>query len=169
VGKLVKEMDTEAIRRRFRPDKIRLLFIGESPPANGHFFYVKSGMTTFTSRAFEKAHGVTFKNSSDFLEYFKACGCFLDDLSKTPVDNLPKLERERQLRENVNDLSQRIGESDPAVVVVILKKIEGYVREAVINCQCTPRLFVLPFPGHGNQKRYIEGLYSIVKEYIHVD
>ena len=50
-------MDTEAIRQSFKPDKIRLMLIGESPPASGRFFYLKSAMTIYTSRAFEKAHG----------------------------------------------------------------------------------------------------------------
>ena len=29
----------ERLRRQYRPEHIRLLFIGESPPASGRFFY----------------------------------------------------------------------------------------------------------------------------------
>ena len=29
----------ERLRQQFRPEAVRLLFIGESPPASGRFFY----------------------------------------------------------------------------------------------------------------------------------
>jgi hypothetical protein len=31
--------NAERLRRRYRPARVRLLFIGESPPASGRFFY----------------------------------------------------------------------------------------------------------------------------------
>jgi hypothetical protein len=159
-------MDTEAIRQKFRPDKIKLLLVGESPPANGKFFYVKSAMTTFTSRAFEKAHSVRFGQTSDFLDYFKACGCFLDDIVHFPIDQFPYREREKRLSENVDSLSQRIKTADPFLVVVVLIKIEKYVVEAVGKSTLDPKVRVLPFPGCGHQSKYIAGLASIVGEYI---
>lgn len=92
-------MDTESIRQSYKPDTISLMLVGESPPANGKFFYVKSTMTTFTARAFEMSHKLT--DNREFLEYFKSCGCYLDDLSHTPVDHLPLKNRVMCLRESV--------------------------------------------------------------------
>ncbi len=161
--------EKEAIRQRFKPDHIRLLMIGESPPASGRFFYQKSAMTTYTARAFEKAHGVSFKDNSDFLEYFRACGCFLDDLSHIPVDNLPASKREGQLRASVPALSQRIRESEAPVIVVALKKIEQHVREAVKESHLRPKIITLPYPGHGHQAEYIAGLAAIIAEEIPAD
>jgi hypothetical protein len=148
-------MDTEAIRLRYKPYNVRLLLIGESPPASGKFFYLKSGMTTFTARAFEEAHGIEFKDQAAFLDYFRACGCYLYDLSHLPVDQLPRKEREEQLQKNVKALAQRIREAKPSVVAVVLKRIEGYVREALAGSGRNPRLFVLPFPGMGHQKNIL--------------
>lgn len=159
-------MDTESIRQRFKPGKIRLLLIGESPPASGKFFYARSAMTTFTSQAFEKAHGVKFKDNSDFLKYFKACGCYLDDLSHSPVNHLDPHEREQQLRENVDALSQRIKEANPSVIAISLKKIEGYVRDAIRKSGRSPEVYILPFAGSGHQNNYIERLASIIGEFI---
>ncbi len=159
-------IDTEAIRQRFKPDNIRLLLIGESPPESGKFFYADSRMTTFTSRAFAKAHGVTFKNNSEFLDYFKACGCYLDDLSHTPVNQLGLCDRERRLQENVDALSQRIREANPSVIAITLKKIEPYVREAIKKSCCDSQVYVLPFPGSGHQNKYIEILAAIITEHI---
>jgi precorrin-4/cobalt-precorrin-4 C11-methyltransferase len=165
-GENTLKMDTEAIRQSFRPDRIRLLFIGESPPVSGKFFYIRGPMTTFTSRAFEKAHGQQFWNNSEFLDYFKACGCYLDDLSRVPVNHLPPREREKQLRDNIDALSQRIREANPSVVVVMLKKIETYVRAAVEKSQRSPRVCVLPFPGSGHQNKFLKGLESIIEKYV---
>ncbi len=159
-------IDTEAIRQSFKPDKIRLMLIGESPPASGRFFYLSSGMTKFTSLAFEKAHRVKFTNNSDFLKYFKACGCHLDDLSHIPVNNLDRPKREKQLGDSVEALSQRIREANPPVIVICLRKIEGYVQEAINKSGCSPEVFTLPYPGHGHQEKYIEGLAAIIGQYI---
>lgn len=156
----------EEIRQRFIPEKVRLLLIGESPPAKGSFFYVKSNMTNFTAKAFEKTHGIAFRDHAEFLMYFKGLGCFLDDLSHKPVDDLPKDEREETLRCCVTPLSERIRTFDPPVIAIVLKKIEHYVREAVNKSGCTPEILVLPFAGNGHQTKYIEQLSKIVSEYL---
>jgi hypothetical protein len=161
-------INTQAIRQSFRPERINLLFIGESPPVSGKFFYIRGPMTTFTSRAFEIAHGRQFQNNSEFLDYFELCGCYLDDLSHLPINHLPLREREKQLQDNVEALSQRIREANPSVVVVVLKKIETYVRAAVERSHLSPRLYVLPFPGSGHQNKFLEGMVPIIKKYVPV-
>ena len=35
-----KSSDLEGIRKKYQPNKIQVLFIGESPPAGGTFFYL---------------------------------------------------------------------------------------------------------------------------------
>jgi len=155
-------MNTEKIRQSYAPDRIKLLLIGESPPDSGKFFYVKSHMTTYTSQAFEKAHGIKFKDNSDFLKYFKDCGCFLDDLCHTPVNHLSKKDREKELENCIATLSERIKKFNPPVVAIVLKKIEKYVREAITKSGCTPEIYVLPFPGNGWQNKYIDGLSEII-------
>ncbi len=163
-------METEEIRQHYMPDKIRLLLIGESPPAKGKFFYVKSAMTTYTSNAFEKSFGVTFHNNEGFLDYFMRCGCFLDDLSHSPVDDLPRNEREKALRRCIEPLSERIRQVDPSVIVIVivivLKKIERFVREAILKSGCNPEIYVLPFPGNCHQKKYIEQLSGIISKFL---
>ena len=159
-------MDTESIRQSYRPSKVRLLLIGESPPANQGFFYVTSAMTKYTAQAFSKAHGVSFQSDDEFLSYFKDLGCFLDDLCHDPVDHLPREQREKCLQDNVIGLSQRIKEIDPEVIVIALRKIETYVRVAALKSGLKPAIFVLPFPGHGHQAKYKEQLFEIIQKYI---
>jgi hypothetical protein len=67
----------EATRLSFRPERITTLFVGESAPASGDFFYYgKSAMTRCLKEAIENALAKT----DDFLEKFKRYGWYLDDL-----------------------------------------------------------------------------------------
>jgi len=66
----------EAARARFRPERITTLFVGESAPASGDFFYYgNTAMFRRMQRAVEHALG----EGGDFLERFKAMGRYLDD------------------------------------------------------------------------------------------
>lgn len=91
-----------------------------------------------------------------------ACGCYLDDLSQKPVDNLPSVEREKELKQCVYPLSMRIRLFDPPILAIVLKKIERSVRDAALKSGCTPEIYVLPFAGNGHQNKYIEKLSEIV-------
>ncbi len=62
-----------------RAADVRLMFVGESPPANGEFFY-RGGtrMTAYTRRAFEHAFSLPFESDREFLDFFRSSGCWLD-------------------------------------------------------------------------------------------
>ena len=160
-------MDTEDIRNSFRPKKIRLLLIGESPPSGGKFFYVHSPMTSYTARAFEKAHKRDFssQDQTEFLEYFKTCGCYLDDVCHFPIDGFDDEKRKQALAENVPALTARLKDFRPEAIAIVLKKVETHVRVAIVLAEIKPEVFVLPFPGHGHQGKYIDLLEKIVKEH----
>ncbi len=161
-------MNTDALREQFRPNRVRLLFVGESPPASGKFFYDKGPMTRFTAKAFEAAHGLTFSatDQNEFLTYFKKCGCFLDDISHSPIDGLAVEERTRRLAESVAGFARRIAALKPKAIVVTLKKIEPHVRIAAAQAGLEVPIHVVPFPGHGHQTKYVERLAEIVPKYV---
>lgn len=123
-------------------------------------------MTTFTSRAFEQAFETQFDSVQEFLSYFKSKGCFLEDLSHDPVDNLDRKERERVLEQSVDTLSLRLSDARPEVIVIVLKKISGLVREAVTKAGLQVLIYELPFPGSGHQNRYIKPLAEILRKHI---
>jgi hypothetical protein len=61
----------EECRARYRPKKILTLFVGESAPAGGTFFYFgNSGMARYMQQVFPPQGG-------DFLEAFKERGWYL--------------------------------------------------------------------------------------------
>lgn len=159
-------MDFESIREQYRPERVKLLLVGESPPSNGRFFYQRSAMTTFTSRPFEKVFDVQFLDNQEFLQFFKEKGCFLEDLSHDPVDKLPKKEREERLQAAVSDFAETINTINPPVVAIVLKKIEQFVKEAISESGLSPMTYTLPFPGNGYQNEYIDALIPIVAEHV---
>jgi hypothetical protein len=106
-------MDLESIRQSYKPERIRLLLVGESPPASGKFFYLKSGMTTYTSRAFEKTFSTTFPDTPTFLKFFRDSDCYLEDLCRTPTDKMPFRKRKAMLDNSVGPLSRRLGKHKP--------------------------------------------------------
>jgi hypothetical protein len=156
-------MDNEELRRSYRPDKIKILLVGESAPVSGKFFYRKSAMTTFTARVFESVYGQAFEDTADFLRCFKANGCYLDDLSLVPVNAMGPVARGRALRESIQSLAKRIIEMEPQVVVAVLRKIGPHVRQAVQFAGLPIVFRSLPFPGQGHQKKYMAGLESILR------
>lgn len=148
--------------------KVSVLLVGESPPASGKFFYVRSPMTGFTVEAFKKAHGscVPSKDQEEFLRYFKGCGCFLDDICHFPVDKLPKDIRERRLAEAVSEFAKRLARMRPDAIAVVLKKIEPHARIAAAQAKLDVPIYVLPFAGHGHQGKYVKALAKVIRKHV---
>ena len=77
----------EILRSRYRPAAIKVLFVGESPPAGGTFFYLgNSILARHTQRAFQEVYRAKFTGPCEFLTAFAGLGCFLDDLCLSPVN-----------------------------------------------------------------------------------
>jgi hypothetical protein len=70
--------ERELLRQRYRPNQVRILFIGEAPPVSGRFFYqADSGLY----RAFRETFVAAFPSLQppEFLAEFRALGCYLVD------------------------------------------------------------------------------------------
>jgi hypothetical protein len=153
----------EATRAKFRPDRITTLFVGESAPASGDFFYYgNTGMTRYMRRAVESALG----QSSDFLERFKAYGWYLDDLVLTPVNHLTKSserkERKAKCREAQCSLAVRIAEYQPLAIVSLLLGIRNFVDAAAKKAGCDACRYAVHFPGNGQQALFLTDMASII-------
>src|SRR6202789_3451182 len=97
----------ERLRGKYRPIKVRILFVGESPPASGRFFYhADSGLYRAIREAFVKA----FPNlrEADFLKLFRNLGCYLLDLCDRPVDHLQPRSRRKLCRAGEPRLAKSI-------------------------------------------------------------
>lgn len=154
----------ERLRQRYRPDDVRVLFVGESPPAGGTFFYrANSKLFDATREAFEAALP-RLRREEDFLSAFQRLGCYLDDLCLEPVNDLdirdPKRLAERD--RGVGPLARRMQALDPLLVCVVMKAIADDVGRASSRSGLDIEQIALPFPGR-HRAQYVDGLTRLAK------
>lgn len=159
-------MDTETLRKSYKPDQVKLLFIGESPPQRGNFFYDKGSLTSSTLRAFEKVFDRVFSDTHSFLIFFRLSGCYLEDICLEPIDKLPPKERTLMLKDSIEYFSSRLKEYSPEAIVIVLKRIESHVKAALRKAKISCPVYTLPFPGFGHQKNYINTLCEILQKHL---
>jgi hypothetical protein len=147
--------------------QVQHLYVGESPPAHGTFFYAgKTAMGTFTQRVYEAVYGRTFADQQAFLRYFCDTGAFLDDLSGVPVDQVTRAQRHRMLRASIPDFTTRLQTYHPERIICILRSIAPYVQLSIAQAGLVVPFDVLPFPGCGWQRVYMDGLARILREHV---
>lgn len=153
----------EELRQSYKPETVRVLFVGESHPAGGTFFYkADSKLFRYTLEAFSEVYGHSCPEGAAFLSFFQQLGCYLDDLYLEPVNHLSREERRRCREAGVPSLRQRVEEIQPQAVVVVMCAIMPYVERA-LRAMTVP-LYSLPFPVRGHQRRYIEELITVLRE-----
>jgi hypothetical protein len=136
----------ERLRKRYRPDRVRILFVGEAPPASGRFFYqADSGLYRAVRDTFISA----FPNlqKAHFLESFRALGCYLVDLCGQPVDRMDRKARQRVCLAGEASLNRTLRQLRPKIVVAVVRSISGNVRRAEDQAKWSGLHVELPYPG----------------------
>jgi hypothetical protein len=154
----------ERLRRSFRPRKVRILFIGESPPASGRFFYrADSGLYRAIREAFVKAFPDLRKE--DFLRSFRNLGCYLADLCNRPVDHLPPKMRRKSCRAAEPLLTKSLRVLHPEIVIVVIRSIARNVQRSEHQANWSGRHVELPYPGRWIRHRtaFIRQLVPILR------
>jgi hypothetical protein len=141
----------EAVRARYRPERIKTLFVGESAPYSGAFFY--HGDSAFF-RHMRRAVELVLGETDNFLMTFKTYGWYLDDLVLTPVNHLTKSQRKAKCLEAQKSLAERIAVYQPEAIVSLLIVIKPFVDAAAITAASNAPRYVVPFPGMGQQMRF---------------
>jgi hypothetical protein len=154
-NRAVKKLPTrerEELRLKYLPKSVQLLFVGESPPASGRFFYRQdSGLYRAVRDAFQTLDPKI--NDANFLARFQAAGCYLIDLTGKPVDDLPPAARREACRNGEPRLSQIISQFQPATILVLLRSIEPNVRRAAADADWNGTLITTPYPGRWKHHR----------------
>lgn len=153
----------EKTRHDFAPDELRVLFIGESPPDGGTFFYDADSVLYRATREAFVAAAPTLAREEKFLRAFQRMGCFLEDLSLDPIDKLPRSEKLAAREAAVPDLARRLEGWTPRVVVVVVKGISPQVQKALSNAKIEhAEVEELPFPGRYWYSDYVAGLTGLI-------
>jgi hypothetical protein len=155
---------SERLRRSYRPRKARILFVGESPPASGRFFYhADSGLFRAIREAFVKAFPDLRK--ADFLKSFRNVGCYLVDLCDRPVDHLSPNVRRKLCLAGEPRFSKSLRSLRPAIVIVVIRSIARNVQRSERQAAWSGRHVELPYPGRWIRHRtaFIRQLVPILR------
>jgi hypothetical protein len=163
------------LREMYRPAKIDLLFVAESPPYTKgktlRFFYkpdeerwdhlYKSLMTAVFSE-FEFARG----EKDIWLRRFMQRGCFLTDATDEPINHIKGAARRRALDSAIPDALRRIGKlvSTRTPIVLIKKSVFQALNAPLRGAgHSVIHESFLPFPSHGHQARFIDACRSCLR------
>lgn len=165
----------EELRRRYRPDPLEVLLIGESPPApRGEavpFFYADHLGADNLFRSVAEAvlgldrEALRREPKARVLSELQARGLWLIDAVDEPVNHLPMPERRQRIREGVGHLVSRCAAEDPREGLVIC---HGLVYRCAVDRLKEAGLKVLheeplPFPSMGHRARFVTGLRQILQ------
>jgi hypothetical protein len=140
----------------FRPQRIVTLFVGESPPHGGTFFYKADSILY---RAMKEA----FAGSDNFLAEFKARGFFLEDLVHEPVNRIKDTGLRNEMRlKAVTGLAVRMADYRPAAVVAVMCAIEPMVADAIREVGLGVPLYTTPFPGRYHRRQFMDEMTEII-------
>ena len=157
----------DELRVRYRPRRIRTLFVGESSPAQGtHFYRANSNLYRATHEGFVAALGVDAVPSGEgFLRIFASRGCWLVDLADRPVNDMAARERAAAVRAGIPRLAGLLAETKPRNVVVIKRDIASVVDEAIdLAGVKRPQVLALPYPLRQWRAEYVRALAEFVRD-----
>jgi hypothetical protein len=136
----------EIVRQSFRPRKVRLLFVGESLPASGRFFYHRdSGLYRAMRDVFRAVDSAI--DDENFLNRFRDAGCYLVDLCARPVDDLDPRSRRAACLAGERRLAKAIAEFEPERIATLVRSIEPNVKKAAARAGWDGPFLHLPYPG----------------------
>jgi hypothetical protein len=159
--------ELQALKARYRPDNIKILFIADGLPVKDRYFYLKnSNMYKAVKEAFTRVFG-DFKSDDEFLAFFKEMGAYFENLSRVPIKTLPPPEQRKARQEGVQPLAERLAEMQPRLIIISLKAIEKYAREAIklADVNSVEHIAVTPFPVKSmtNVNNCINGIVSALQ------
>lgn len=162
-------MDTgiEELHNAYRPRRVKVLFVGESSPAQGTNFYLtNSNLYRATQASFAEAFGSdVVPSGAAFLRFFATKGCWLVDLADQPVNQIDPKERRQAVDAGIPRLTDLIREIRPKHIVVIKKDIAKAVRQAIELARVkSPRVLVLRYPLRQWRAEYVRDLAAFVSE-----
>ena len=158
---IVESEKFEKKRNDFKPSKTKILFVGESRPFGGTFFYDEnSNLYEYTKEAFNNV-GIDFS-----LAKFKEMGCWLYDVCKEPIDFIKSNSEKRKIIEKyIPDLIKIIKALSPKYIIVVKKTCMEKVFAAILESGYSKNInaFNTSFPTYGHQNKYVDELKKILR------
>jgi hypothetical protein len=158
-------------RNKYRPKNVSVLMIAESPPSSEGFFYFEKtiGNGDHLFRETMKAvrlwpeERVMHKDvdKRPYLKQFQSKGFFLIDTCELPVDKLDDRRRREAIGKGALRVVSVVKLLDPKKIVLVKDTVFEPVKNELEKAGFGGRILngePLPFPSHGWQRKYREGL-----------
>ncbi len=156
---------------KYLPEKFRAIFILESPPSSGKYFYNASGRRTepLYKAMMECVLGLSPVPKKDAgLKKFQEAGYFLVNATYVPVNEKSNKERNFQILKDfcnlVSDLKKITNNKNTRIILVkvnICQLLEPLLSGCGFNVINNGA--VIPFPSHGWQKEFCRGIKKLIK------
>lgn len=152
---------------KYKPEKVKILFVGEAPSAGLRRFYLGNTNLFRTIKvAFSELYG-DFSSSVEFFDLFKYMGCYMDHLSSEPVNKEDISGRKLARAAGIYSLSERLKSYQPEIVIILMKELQKQVNTAVelSEIKSIKKLEAVPYPAGSdtNRKNCIIAIVSILK------
>ena len=149
-----------SMRDKYLPMKLKTVFVFESPPVSGKYFYNEEGRVSEPLfSAMMKLLNLEPTNKKGGLEQFATAGFFLIDATYTPVNHLTNTERNAVISqcfvELASDIKKLAEISDIELILVkanVCRLLESRLLSLGFNVK--NRGTIIPFPSSGQQTRF---------------
>jgi hypothetical protein len=155
----------ERLRQLYKPDRIRVLLVGESRPSSGRFFYFGEGPLFEATRDALKVFGAP-RAPVRFLSWFWCQGFYLHDLCTEPVDGSASDEWARLAHEGERRLASLFGNKRIPLCISSPKQVSVFVEAAILKSKSSPNWTALPFPTRRKEYiwRYRQGVRAALRD-----
>jgi hypothetical protein len=158
-----------AARERFNPlkigRKVEVVFIAESPPVTGAYFYFLEKPPGSLFRETMKALQIDGNDKREKLIKFQWRGFFMLDVTYKPINNLKGKARMSAVKSELPRLVEDVRELQPNGIVIIKKPLFEPVKTALAAAGLGDRILhdaPIPFPGSGRQKEFREAIVRLM-------
>jgi hypothetical protein len=156
--------------RKYKPGKVKVLWILESPPLSDppRYFY-RHELTKYDGlfREMMKVLNIPISNPKDkSLQRFSELGHFLIDAMKCPADKSNAHLKPAMISNCSSILAQETLEINPELIIIVKADIYSKVYDTVASINMTDRVLntkIVPYPGSGNQTRFKSEIEKLLK------
>jgi len=159
------------LRNQFLPKEIKTIFIFESPPSNGGYFYNPQGKTSeiLFKAIMQTTLGINPITKEEGLRKFAEKGFLLVDPIYEPVDKISDKEADKKIIENypnfIFDL-KAITKGDYSIPIILVKanicrNLEVPLKKDGFNI--INNGMIIPFPLHYHFPEFANKIESLIK------
>jgi hypothetical protein len=155
-------------RNQYIPSNTKVVFVLESPPISGRYFYNRDGaLSEPLFRAMMKAVlEIAPASKEEGLQEFASRGFFLIDATYTPVNHCKGKERNAIILQDFPLLVEALREYAPRETGIVLVKANVCelldARLIAAGFNVLNRGAVIPFPSTGQQSRFAERVRKVL-------